>query len=223
MHDRAFEGLLEYAHQIGSRQVVYHALDFPSRGESAAAEERSLRRLAAVAETLRSSILVENLCPRVPGPANVCHDPLALRHLVRRVGSPACAMLLDIGHAHVVAGLMRVELMALMEPVLEHVGAFHVHDNFAARRDGEGSASHDPLQLDLHLAPSSGSLPWETVRPALLAHPAPLLLEIHPAHRPQAATLHGIAVSVIGGREAERQEIAPEAVSASTTVPSTSR
>jgi sugar phosphate isomerase/epimerase len=228
MHDRAFEGLLEYAHQIGSRHVVYHALDFPRRGEGAAAEERSLRRLAEVAEALRTSILVENLCPRQPGPANVCHDPLALRHLVHRIGSPACAMLFDLGHANVVAGIMRVELMALLEPVLGRIGAFHVHDNFAARRNGEGGAAHDPLRLDLHLAPGSGSLPWESVRPVLLAHPAPLVLEVHPAHRPQVATLHDIAVSVIGGRDVRAsgtlaQEMTPDAVSASTRVPSTSR
>jgi sugar phosphate isomerase/epimerase len=223
MHDRAFEGLLEYAHQIGSRHVVYHALDFPQRGEDAAAEERSLRRLVAVAEALRTAILVENLCPRQPGPANVCHDPLSLRHLVRRVDSPACAMLFDLGHANVVAGVMRVELMALLEPVLSQVGAFHLHDNFAARRHGEGGATHDPLRLDLHLAPGSGSLPWEAVRPALLAHPAPLVLEVHPAHRPQVATLYDIASSVIGGREAAGQLIAPDAARTSTTVPSTSR
>ena len=32
LHDRAFEGLLEYAQQIDADYVVYHALDFPRRG-----------------------------------------------------------------------------------------------------------------------------------------------------------------------------------------------
>ena len=225
LHDRAFEGLLEYAHQIGSRHVVYHALDFPRRGEASAAEERSLRRLARRrGERCGRRSWSRTSARASPARPNVCHDPLSLRHLVRRIGSPACAMLFDLGHANVVAGVMRVELMALLEPVLGHVGAFHVHDNFAARPNGEGGASHDPLRLDLHLAPGSGSLPWETLRPALLAHPAPLVLEIHPAHRPQAATLYEIAVSVIGGREAAPgQLITPDAVSDSTTAPSTSR
>jgi sugar phosphate isomerase/epimerase len=202
LHDRAFEGLLEYAHQIGSRHVVYHALDVRRRGAASADEENALRRLAPLAETLRVTILVENLCPRQPGPGTVCHDPLSVRHLIRRLGSPAVAMVFDVGHANVIAGFMGVEVMALLEPVLGCVGAFHVHDNFGARRHGEGGPSFDPLQLDLHLPPGAGSLQWGTVRHALLAHDAPLVLEIHPAHRPQPATLREIAESVIGDRVA---------------------
>src|SRR5919197_3965345 len=47
LHDRAFEGLLEYAQLIDASFVVYHALDYPRRGRETAAEEQALRRLAA--------------------------------------------------------------------------------------------------------------------------------------------------------------------------------
>jgi sugar phosphate isomerase/epimerase len=204
MHDRAFEGLLEYAQQVGARHVVYHALDYPRRGTDTKEEEVALVRLAGVAQALDVTVLVENLCPRNPGRSTVCHDPLSVRDLVRRVSSPALSMLFDVGHASVVAGFMGVELITLLEPVLDCVGGFHVHDNLGARLGGEGGPSLDPLQLDLHLTPGAGSVSWEDLRPALLAHDAPLVMEIHPAHRPAPTALREIAVSVLGGREAVR-------------------
>jgi sugar phosphate isomerase/epimerase len=205
VHDRAFEALLEYAVHIGSRYVVYHALDFPRRGIESGREEAALRRFALTAEAAKVLICVENLCPVYPGRSSVCHDPLSVRDLVFRVGSPAVQMLLDVGHANVVAGFMGVEPWTLIEPVLEGVQLFHVHDNLGARLGGEGGPSLDPLQLDLHLPPGLGTIPWDTLRPALLEHEAPLMMEIHPAHRPGATTLWDIGISVLGGREAPRR------------------
>jgi sugar phosphate isomerase/epimerase len=203
LNDRAFEGLLEYAQQIGSRHVVYHALDFPRRGTESGAEERSLRRLAVGAEAMKITVCVENLCPVYPGRSSVCHDPLAVRDLLRRIDSPAFGMLLDIGHANVVAGFMGVDMLTLVEPVLDSVRLFHVHDNFGARfRQAPVSPSVDPLQLDLHLPPGGGIVPWEALSPLLLEHEAPLVMEIHPAHRPRPTTLHDLATSLLGGREA---------------------
>jgi sugar phosphate isomerase/epimerase len=220
VHDRAFEALLEYAEQIGSRHVVYHALDFPRRGVESLREENALRRFALAADAMRISICVENLCPTYPGRSSVCHDPLFVRDLVRRVGSPAVRMLFDVGHANVVAGLMGVELLTLIEPVLADVHLFHVHDNLGARLKGEGGPSFDPLRLDLHLPPGSGSIPWDRLGPTLLEHDGPLMMEIHPAHRPGATTLWEIGLSVLGGREAPEpvrgrfRERVPVAVSA---------
>src|SRR5438093_3000493 len=108
-HDRAFEALLEYAQNIGSRHVVYHALDFPRRGADSAREEEALRRFATAAEVAKITICAENLCPVYPGRSSVCHDPLSVRDLVQRIGSPAVQMLFDVGHANVVAGFMGVE------------------------------------------------------------------------------------------------------------------
>jgi sugar phosphate isomerase/epimerase len=204
VHDRAFEGLLEYAQQIGARMVVHHALDFQRRSVESSDEERSLACHARTAEALGIVLLLENLCPTYPGQWSLCHDPLSVRDLVRRLGSPAVAMAFDVGHAAVVAGFMGVELPTLLEPVLDSVAAFHIHDNLGARLRGEGLPSLDPLMLDLHLPPGAGGVGWEAIRPALLAHHAPLLMEIAPAHRPSPTTLRDIAVSVLGGREAAR-------------------
>ena len=199
LHYRAFESMLEYAHQIGATHVVYHALDFSRRGTESNEEECALRRLARVAEALRLTVCLENLCPVYPGRSSVCHDPLSVRDLVRRLDNPVYGMLLDVGHAHVVAGYMGVETGALIEPVLDAVSLFHVHDNLGARLHGEGGPMLDPLQLDLHLPPGGGNVPWDQIRAALSCHDAPLMMEIHPAHRSAPSGLWEAAVSVIGG------------------------
>ncbi len=199
LHDRAFESLLEYTQNIGATHVVYHALDFARRGLESAEEERALRRLARTAEAFGLTVCLENLCPVYPGRSNVCHDPLSVRDLVRRLDTPAYGMLLDVGHANVVAGYMGVETAALIEPVLETVELFHVHDNLGARLHGEGGPMIDPLQLDLHLPPGGGNVPWDQIRAALMSHDAPLMMEIHPAHRSAPSGLWEAAMSVIGG------------------------
>jgi sugar phosphate isomerase/epimerase len=200
LHYRAFEGMLEYTHQIGASHVVYHALDFSRGGSESMEEERALRRLGRYAETLGVTVCLENLCPVYPGRSSVCHDPLSVRDLVQRLDTRAYGMLLDVGHAHVVAGFMGVELATLIEPVLDSVRLFHVHDNLGARLGGEGGPSIDPLQLDLHLPPGGGSIPWDAIRSSLTAHSAPLMMEIHPAHRSAPCDLWEAAMSRIGGR-----------------------
>jgi len=197
LHNRAFEGLLEYSRTIGAELVVYHALDFDRRGSASAAEERALRRLAITAEVLRLRVCLENLAPVYPGRSSVCHDPLSVRDLVRRLDSPAFGMLLDIGHAHVVAGFMGVETQTLVEPVLDAVHLFHVHDNLGARLWCEGNPSLDPLQLDLHLPPGGGNVPWDDLAPHLDRHEAPVMMEIHPAHRPVPSALWEAALTAL--------------------------
>jgi sugar phosphate isomerase/epimerase len=205
LHYRAFESLLEYTHHVGGSLVVYHALDFARRGMEAADEEHALRRLARTAEVLGLTVCLENLCPVYPGRSSVCHDPLSVRDLVRRLDSSAYAMLLDVGHANVVAGYMGVETAMLVEPVLDTVRLFHVHDNLGARIAGEGGPTIDPLQLDLHLPPGGGNVPWDQLRTALLEHDAPLMMEVHPAHRSAPSGLWEAAVSAIGGKPAPKQ------------------
>ena len=184
--DRALEGLLAYAVDAGAATVVYHARNFPDSAASedrALAETRSLARLAGRAERLGVTIAIENLAPVFPGPEMLGHAPLTLRALVRRISSPVLGLCLDLGHAHVVADIRRTGVAALIEPVLDSVSLFHVHDNLGARRRGPAPAELDPLRLDLHLPPGRGSLPWPEVAPLLDRAPAPLVLEVHPPHR----------------------------------------
>jgi sugar phosphate isomerase/epimerase len=199
-HDRAFDGLMDYAAEAGAELVVYHGLNFPvAEGNAAAerlrerlaAEERSLQRLAARAEVLGLTLAVENLAPLYPSPPTsprVCHDPLAVRDLVRRLGSPAVGMLLDVGHAHLVANLRGESAERTVRAVLGDVVLFHVHDNLGARRHDLGAPGVDPLKLDLHLPPGAGCLPWDRLGPLLADHPAPLMLEVERSHgaAPQA-------------------------------------
>ena len=200
-HDRAFDGLMDYAAEAGAELIVYHGLNFPLADggaagarlrERCAAEERSLRRLGARAEALGVTVAIENLAPvhpSPPEPRRVCHDPLAVRDLVRRLGSPAVGMLLDVGHAHLTASLDGESPERAVRAVLGDVVLFHVHDNLGARRHDLGAPGVDPLRLDLHLPPGAGCLPWDRLGPLLADHPAPLMLEVERSHGATPAAL----------------------------------
>jgi sugar phosphate isomerase/epimerase len=192
--DRAAEGLLAYAAEIGATHVVYHACALPDAPESEDAllfEARSLAALSLRAERLGVTIAVENLAPVFPGPEPLSASPMVLRGLVNRIGSDRIGICLDVGHAHIVAELRRTTLEALIEPVLDTVTLFHAHDNLGARWQPVGAESGvDPLRLDLHLAPGRGTLPWERLAPRLAGHEAPLVLEVHPPYRPRAEELY---------------------------------
>jgi sugar phosphate isomerase/epimerase len=197
-HDRAFEGALSYAAEVGAAAVVYHALALPeSRGSEAAlvAEARSLTRHARVAERLDVTIAIENLAPLYPGPETLSANPALLRGLVRRIGSPAVSVCLDLGHAYIAADLRNTSVELLCEPVLDLVSVFHVHDNLGARRRESGAKlGVDPLRLDLHLPPGRGTLPWGRIVPRIAQHRAPLICEVHPPFRPRSAD---VAASVL--------------------------
>jgi sugar phosphate isomerase/epimerase len=201
--DRAMDGLIDYAAEIGASQVVYHALaltDEPASEDRLRFEVRALGRAATRAADLNLRIAVENLAPLYPGPETLSANPMSLRGLAHRLDSDGVGVCLDLGHAHVVSQLRRTALERLVEPVLDVVSLFHAHDNFGARRDGRcGDAlGVDPLRLDLHLPPGRGSLPWHTVGPLISAHRAPVVLEVHPPYRPRAAELREDATLLLG-------------------------
>lgn len=201
--DRAMDGLISYAAEIGASQVVYHALALPDEPASEGplrSEVTALTRAVRRAEDLNLRIAVENLCPLYPGPEPLSANPMSLRGLANRLGSDGVALCLDLGHAHVAAELRRTSLERLIEPVLDVVSLFHVHDNFGARR-GTGprpALGVDPLRLDLHLPPGRGTLPWHDVGPLIATHRAPVILEVHPPFRPRAAELRDDAAILIG-------------------------
>jgi sugar phosphate isomerase/epimerase len=191
--DRAFEGLLSYAAELGAEQVVYHALALPEASENElalSAEQRSLTVLAGLAERLEVTIAIENLAPVYPGPETLSANPLSLRGLAQRIGSDRLALCLDVGHAHISADLRHTGVETLCEPALDLASLFHVHDNLGARWTPDGEElGIDPLRLDLHLPPGRGTLPWQRIGSLLAGHQAPLVLEVHPPYRPRAAEL----------------------------------
>lgn len=193
--DRGIEGAIAYASECGAVAVVLHArslIDGPGAGDRMLAETRSLASLAGIAERLGVTLALENLAPVFPGPETVSANPLALRALARRISSPVVGLCLDVGHANVVAGLRRTSLTRMVEPVLDMVALFHVHDNLGARWIRDERPELDPVRLDLHLPPGSGSLDWAEIAPSLLAHDAPLIWEIHPP-RPSPGELMKMA------------------------------
>jgi sugar phosphate isomerase/epimerase len=145
--DRAFEGLLAYAAEIGAPQVVYHAHALPDHAsveDRLLAETRSLARLAARAGRLGVTIAIENLAPVYPGPERLSDTPLVLRGLVHRIASPSIGLCLDVGHAHIVSGRKHTSIERLIAPALDSVVLFHLHDNLAARWDRSTPAGPRP-------------------------------------------------------------------------------
>ena len=133
--DRVFEGLLSWAAEIGAAQVVYHARRLPDVPGSESAllfETRSLARLAMRAERLGITIAIENLAPVFPGIESLSANPMTLRGLVNRIGSDRVGICLDLGRAHIVADFRHTTVERLIEPVLDAVSLFHVHDNLGA-------------------------------------------------------------------------------------------
>jgi sugar phosphate isomerase/epimerase len=209
LHDRAFAGLLDYAAEARAEIVVYHGLNFRSAEDALSAralserielEEAALVRFAPDARRIGATIVVENLAPVYPGPPRVCHDPREVADLVRRVDHPGVAMLFDTGHAHIAAALRRTDAGRLLEPVADAVALFHVHDNLGTRRHDLQAPGVDPLRLDLHLVPGAGNLPWERLAPTLLAHDAPLMLEIGAGVRQDPVLLQAALGDALGLR-----------------------
>ena len=191
-HDRALDGLLDYAAATGARYVVYHAS--PHGGHE---EEDSLRARIPRIERLGVTLAIENLAPVHPGPPKLSHDPSHVRDLVLRLGSPRIGMLFDAGHANIVAGLRGTYVEALLEPVLDTVVLFHLHDNLGARGDRGTAPGLDPLRLDLHLAPGSGRLRWGAIASLLLQRAVPLVLEVHPPQRPEPLALASVTSGLL--------------------------
>jgi sugar phosphate isomerase/epimerase len=150
-------------------------------------------------------VAIENLAPMYPGTGRRCHDPIAVRDLVRRLDTPSAGMLLDLGHLHITADATRSDHAAVLRACLPDLVLFHVHDNLGARRRHLDVPGADPLKMDLHLPPGRGSLPWDRISGELVAHSAPLVLEIEPSQRPALAEL------AVGARRALRAEQAAAA------------
>jgi sugar phosphate isomerase/epimerase len=148
-------------------------------------------RHAELAERLAVRIAIENLAPLYPGPDPIAASPLSLRGLILRTGSDAVGVCLDLGHANIVAELRHTSLARLVEPVADLVVLVHLHDNLGARQlvSPEAAIAVDPLRLDLHLAPGAGTLPIAEAAQIIAETSAPVVLEVHPPHRPPPAEL----------------------------------
>ncbi len=197
--DQIFEGLLGYAAEMDASHIVYHAAnlpDEPASEDALLAETRSLAELVGRAECLGVIIAIENLAPVYPTTDALSFSPMILRTMAKRISSPSLGLCMDVGHANIVASMRRTDPLELIEPALDRVVLFHLHDNLGARRGDQGPPELDPLRLDLHLPPGRGTVPWSRIAPLLARKPAPLMLEVHPP-RPSAAHLFEAALEAI--------------------------
>jgi sugar phosphate isomerase/epimerase len=200
--DTQLDGALRYAALAGSDLLVYHGstvlTEVTGRRARRSGEERSLHRVCHRADDLGVRIAIENLAPVYPERERFSPGLAAVAELVRRLECEQIGMCLDLGHAHIAAGIAGCQLRELVEPLLARVILFHVHDNFGARWDAPRAGGIEPVRLDLHLAPGAGSVPWATLAPLLAVHPAPLQLEVHPFQRPEPATLAIVMRELLG-------------------------
>jgi sugar phosphate isomerase/epimerase len=208
--DRALDGLLDYAEATRADIVVYHAANLVMTDggraaartrDRAAREEASLAARVPRLEAAELTLALENLAPVWPDePPRLAHTPHYVRELVDRLDAPRVGMCFDVGHARIAADLLGGDVASLLEPVADVVVAFHLHDNLGARLSGEAApASADPLRLDLHLPPGAGRVGWSTIAGSLRMHGAPLLLEVHPPHRPEPVTLASVTEELLAG------------------------
>ncbi|HET6447876.1 MAG TPA: sugar phosphate isomerase/epimerase, partial [Conexibacter sp.] len=207
-HDAAFVGLIDHAVAVGAAFIVYHAAYLPvAEGATAdrvedrlLAEERALCRFAARAEQEGLMIALENGAPAFPSPPVaplLSHSPLFVRDLVRRIGSPALGMTFDLGHAHIAGQLAGIALVDALAAVRNEIVLFHVHDNLGLRRGPGTPPGIVPLRLDLHMAPGRGTLPWRAIAPLVRTHPAPLLMEVVAAQRPDPLLLATVSAELL--------------------------
>jgi sugar phosphate isomerase/epimerase len=205
-HDCALDGLLDYAAHTAAQYVVYHGANFPIQdgGEAAARtrdrlarEESSLRARVSRLESMPCTLAIENLAPVWPGPPRLGHAPAFVHDLVDRLDSARVGMTFDVGHAQIAGEVLGTDAAALIGPASEAVALFHLHDNLGVRRGGVGVAGVDPIQLDLHLPPGAGSIPWERIGAQLVDHRAPLMLELHPPHRPDPVRVADVTCELL--------------------------
>jgi sugar phosphate isomerase/epimerase len=117
-----------------------------------------------LAERLGLTIAVENLAPVFPGPERLGHTPMLLRALCRRISSPSLGLCLDLGHAHIVADCRHAQVGDLLEPVLDAVVLFHLHDNLGARRSIPDRPDLDPSASTSTCLPAGGRCLGSTSR-----------------------------------------------------------
>jgi len=118
---------------------------------------RTMDDLAAIGDRLGVTYLFENIPPNY----HFGSDPGQLAALVRAVDHPRIRMCFDTGHAHLTSGA--IAALDACADVIEYV---HVNDNAG--------------DIDSHLIPGDGTIPWDEVstRLAAMRHDLPVMLEL---------------------------------------------
>ena len=171
----------------------------PAAGAESAEEERALRRLALTAEALRRARLPREPVPRLPGALERLPRPAVGARPVKRLDSPAVR---DAARRRARARGRRLhgrrDRDAGRARARRRAALPRARQPRRAARGARAARRVDPLQLDLHLPPGGGTVPWDdALEPSSLRHEAPLMMEIHPAHRPVPSSLWEAAVTAL--------------------------
>lgn len=155
--------------ELGARTAIIHPAA-PGRAQAADTGENlreSLERLLPLAESLGTTLALEN----IPAPLG---RPAEVAGLVERYNHPLLRVCIDSGHAHLTEGDETAEAYRLLAP---WAAATHLHDNDGAR--------------DGHLVPGEGGVPWQALWRALDAasYSGPLTFELR---RAENATYPGV-------------------------------
>ncbi|MFN3975106.1 MAG: sugar phosphate isomerase/epimerase family protein [Dehalococcoidia bacterium] len=170
------------AGRLGARVIVVHlgyvtrpvaTEDLPTaRLEARALALDTLRRVAPLAEAEGVLLCVENLHLR---PNEVVQSYREYVDFVLEVGSPAVAITLDFGHAHVSGGVEQA--IATLGPMVRHL---HIHDNNG--------------QQDTHREIGRGTIPFERYVPFLTSFEGIGAFEVRDTDDEEGAVLRSLAL-----------------------------
>ena len=168
------------------------------------AETRSIAALAVTAERLGMTFALESLAPVFPGPEMVSADPLAIRALTPHIDSSAVGLCLDDGHAErdrrpaprLARPDRRAELLDMVTSSSTSTTTLGPSD-LPQPQAGSGSTATRPAPR----ASARATSPETGVRfPSLLAHDAPMLLEIHAPRAAPGELYEACAIGAITQR-----------------------
>ncbi|NPV03807.1 MAG: sugar phosphate isomerase/epimerase [Syntrophaceae bacterium] len=177
LHGRVFRASLEFASEIGSGVVVYHAGRFtaeeafadPARAPLSERDREILldREACAIRDMADEfpgvCICIENARPYLHhSPYCYGEFPGALREMVLRISRPNVRVNLDTGHLYMAARFHGFDPVAAARDLAPLVAHAHVHDNFGlAIRHTEKQQTHlVPFgRGDAHMPVGRGEVP----------------------------------------------------------------
>ena len=208
---RMFMSSLQFAREIGSGVMVYHAgrwlpeehfqlpgmsLPAPDRQKAMWDLERTLlQEMGALAAQAGVTIAVENARPYLDV-SSYCYGEYlqSLAEMIVQVNHPRVGITLDLGHAWLASCHYSYNLLAGVEAVRPYIRHIHLHDNY-----GRCCASYEKKQGellatgrgDLHLPIGWGEVPAREVFACLKDYRGVITLEMRPRYR----AYYGVALA----------------------------
>lgn len=164
-HEEAFETemlerlarSMEIAATLGAKIIVVHPLHFqPYRGFEQRQKEQNIRFFRALVpycEQFGIKVACENMWRRDGRNGHirddVCSDEREFAEYIDEIASPWITACLDLGHC----GLVGADAAQAIRTLSGRIGCLHVHDNDYVN--------------DLHIAPYTGKMDWDSITDAL--------------------------------------------------------